>query len=77
MTRVIHQRNYGVYVHDERGCPHHNPHAHIKHRGRRIASVHLVTLALFDVAETVPASLLDEIRDEQERILAKWGELNP
>jgi hypothetical protein len=76
MTRVIHLRNYGVFVHDERGCPHHNPHAHVKDRGRRIASVHLVTLTVFNEVEAVPGDLLEEIHEQQDRLRAEWERLN-
>jgi hypothetical protein len=77
MVRVLHLRNYGVYVADERGERHHSPHAHVKERGRRIASVHLVTLETLIEIDTVPNDLMDLIRDNQELLLAEWEALNP
>lgn len=76
MTRVIHYRNFGVFVNDERGEGHHSPHAHIKDRGRRIASIHLVTLTLLKQVEPVPQALLDLIRERQAELLAEWERLN-
>ena len=77
MVRVIHFRNYGVYVICERGVQHHRPHAHIKaRRGRRVASIYLETLTLFNQVESVPRDLLDTITENQELLLSRWEELN-
>lgn len=77
MTRVIRYRNYGVFVNDERGEGHHSPHAHIKDRGRRIASIHLVTLTpLLKEVEPVPDALLELIREHQDALIAEWKRLN-
>ena len=76
MVRVFPFRNYGVYVLDERGSPHHLPHAHVKHRGRRVASVFLVSLEVFNQVERLPPDLLEMIEAEQSALLAKWTELN-
>lgn len=77
MTRVLWIRNFGVYVFDERGSPHHLPHAHIKGRGgHRIASVFLLTLELFNVVDQPSKEVLDELEAEQEVLLAAWEELN-
>lgn len=77
MTRVLHLPNYGVYVGDERGERHHSPHAHVKHRGRRIASIHIVSLEVFKQVAPIPADVMDLIRDNQERLIAEWERLNP
>jgi len=76
MTRAFQFRNYAVYVLDERGQPHHRPHGHVKHRGRRVASVFLETLTIFDESESLPRDLLAKIGDEQEALLGLWTELN-
>lgn len=76
MTRVLHLGNYGVYVGDERGERHHSPHAHIKHRARRIASIHLVSLEMLKQIAPVPVELMQLISDNQERLLAEWERLN-
>jgi hypothetical protein len=76
MVRVLYERNCGVYVNDERGAPHHRPHAHILHRGTRVGSVYLETLEYFLVIEPIPRSLQDAIADRQEELLARWEELN-
>jgi hypothetical protein len=76
MARAIRFGNCGVYVYDERGAPHHRPHAHIKHRGRRIASIFLETLVVFDQVEPVPGELLEEIRAQHEVLIDLWLELN-
>lgn len=76
MTRIIHFRNYGVFVGDEKGAPHHSPHAHIKDRGRRIASIHLVSLAVIAQIAPVPAELMQLIRDKQDELIAEWERLN-
>ncbi len=76
MVRVIQYRNYGVYVNDERGGQHHLPHAHIKHRGIRIASVYLTTLTFYWVVEPVPPDLEDLIAERQDELQDRWKELN-
>jgi hypothetical protein len=76
MSRIFCLRNYGVYVLDERGSPHHLPHAHVKKRGRRVASVFLLTLEVFHEVEPLPADLVAMIESEQAALLAKWVELN-
>jgi hypothetical protein len=76
MGREIRIRNYGVYVGREVGAQHHRPHAHIKDRGRRIASIFLETLTVYHEVERVPRDLLDAIRDQQERLLEVWEALN-
>lgn len=76
MARVLRFRNYGVYVLDERGSPHHLPHAHIRLRGQHVASVFLITLELFNVADDVDGDLVVELEDHQDELLAAWEELN-
>lgn len=76
MVRVLHERNYGVYVNDERGGQHHRPHAHILHRRTRVGSLFLETLEYFLVIEPIPASLRQSIVERQEELLARWEELN-
>ena len=76
MTRVLHFRNYGVYVADERGERHHMPHAHIKHRGQRIASIHLVSLEMLAQVESVPSELMALIHERQDDLIAEWERLN-
>ena len=71
MVRVLRIRDvYAVYVWPEHGVGHHRPHAHIKHRRRRIASI------FFDVVETPPADVLEAIENHQEMFLERWEELN-
>lgn len=77
MSRVIRFGNYGVYVCDERGVQHHWPHAHIKHRGVRIASVYLISLAVYDDVERVPKQLAELINKHHLDLLAEWERLNP
>ncbi|HUC25264.1 MAG TPA: hypothetical protein VMA73_21360 [Streptosporangiaceae bacterium] len=69
-------RNFAVYVLDERGQPHHLPHAHIKHRGRRVASIFLLSLEVYDNHEPLPRDLISEIHVRQEGLLTLWRELN-
>ena len=76
MTRVFQYRNYGVYVLEERGSPHHLPHAHVKHRGQRVASVFLLSLEVFNQVGRLPPDLIDEIKAKQSALLDKWGEHN-
>ena len=76
MVRIFSFRNYGVYVFDERGSPHHLPHAHVKHRGQRVASVFLASLEVFNEVERLPSEVLKEIKAQQAALLAKWMELN-
>jgi len=76
MPRVLHYRNYGVFVHDEHGAPHHRAHAHVKFRATRVASVYLETLEPFDELEPVPAALWDLIRSAQDELLDEWERLN-
>lgn len=65
-----------MYVYDETGSSHHLPHAHVHARGRQVACVFLLTLEVFHAVEEVPRELLAMIGAEQERLLAKWVELN-
>jgi hypothetical protein len=76
MVRVLHLRNYGVYVADERGERHHSPHAHVKERGRRIASLHLMTLVALNQIAPIPSDVMDLIRENQDALLERWEELN-
>lgn len=77
MVRVLRLRGvYGVYVWSERGVGHHRPHAHIKLRGARIASVFLDTLRFYDVVEMPPQEVVAAIEDAQEPLLDRWEELN-
>jgi hypothetical protein len=76
MTRVLEYRNFGVYVGDERGERHHSPHAHVKDRGRRIASIHIVSLEVFTQIEAVPGELMELIRENQDGLIAEWERLN-
>ena len=76
MPRVFSYRNYGVYVLDERGSPHHLPHAHVKHRGRRVASVFLVSLEVINAIERLPPDLVKMIASQQSALLEAWKELN-
>jgi hypothetical protein len=76
MARVFRFRNYGVYVFDERSSPHHLPHAHIRRRGQRVASLFLLSLELFDVVDQISADLVAELSNQQQQLLAAWEELN-
>ena len=76
MTRVLHLGNYGVYVGDERGERHHSAHAHIKERGHRIASIHLVSLEMLKQIEPVPENVMHLIRENQDLLIAEWERLN-
>jgi hypothetical protein len=76
MARAFQIGNYGVYVLPERGQPHHQPHAHIKHRGQRIASVYLWTLTVQEESEAVPRELMARIRAEHQKLLDLWARLN-
>lgn len=76
MARAFRFRNYAVQVNDERG-KHHRAHAHIVHRGARIASIYLETLEFaFGPLESIPKALLARISEEQERLLEMWEDLN-
>jgi hypothetical protein len=76
MVRVLHLSNYGVYVGDERGQRHHSPHAHVKHRRRQIASIHILSLEILGQSAPVPAQVMELIRDNQEALIAEWERLN-
>ncbi len=76
MGRVLRIRNFGVYVGDERGERHHGMHAHVQDRGRRIASVHLVTLEPLAASEPIPRDVMEMMREKHEQLLAAWEELN-
>ena len=68
--------NFAVYVYDERGQPHHLPHAHIKQGGRRVASVFLLSLVVYHDREPLPGDLIEAIHVRQEDLLRLWQELN-
>lgn len=77
MTRAFRHRNYGVYIGHERGERHHLPHAHIKERGTLICTVNLLTLEALQKNKEIPAGLREKLREEQDRMLQIWEELNP
>lgn len=68
--------NLRVYVYDERGQPHHLPHAHIKQGGRRVASIFLLSLEVYDNRDPLPRSLIKAIHENQNDLLNLWKELN-
>jgi hypothetical protein len=68
--------NIAVYVYDERGQPHHLPHAHIKQGGRLVASVFLLSLEVYHSRGPLPRDLIEEIRVRQGDLLRLWQELN-
>jgi hypothetical protein len=76
MVRVLHLPNYGVYVGDERGERHHSPHAHVKNRGHRIATIHLITLEVINEIAPIPAELMQLIQDNHDTLIAAWERLN-
>jgi hypothetical protein len=76
MARILSHGNYGVFVLPERGQRHHLPHAHIKNRDQRVASIFLVTLEVFGQIERLPSDLMMHINDNQEQLLAAWEGLN-
>lgn len=76
MPRVLKFGNYGVYVLREVGERHHLPHAHIKNRGRRVASVFLLTLEVYNDVEQLPAGVIELVQGAQEQLLAAWEALN-
>jgi hypothetical protein len=76
MTRVLQIRNFGVYVADERGAQHHSPHCHVKHRGRRIASIHIVSLEMFVEIDPVPDDVMALIVENQDALIVEWERLN-
>jgi hypothetical protein len=69
-------RNYAVYVLCERGAQHHRPHAHIQLGNRRVATVFLETLDIYDGSQRLPKELIDQLREEQESLINMWIELN-
>jgi hypothetical protein len=76
MPRAFRFGNYAVYIYDERGAAHHRPHAHIKFRSQRVASVFLETLEVFLALESLPADLIEQLRTHQDSMLDLWTELN-
>jgi len=76
MPRILTYGNYGVFVIDERGQRHHSPHAHIKYRGTRVASVFLLTLEVFHAVERLPPGLLEHLAEHQGELIAAWEEEN-
>jgi hypothetical protein len=76
MPRIFSQGAFSVYVYNERGAPHHSPHAHIKERGRQVCSIHLVTLEPLQPHKQVPRGLLSALEAHQEEMLEEWERLN-
>jgi hypothetical protein len=76
MARILTYGNYGVFVIDERGQPHHLPHAHIKLRRTRVASVFVYTLEFFNAVERLPSGLVEHITEHQDDLIAAWEEEN-
>jgi hypothetical protein len=77
MTRVFKYKNFGVYIGDARGEPHHLPHAHIKERGRPVCSVSLYSLEPLQRGKRLPPGMLEELKSHQEEMLEEWERLNP
>jgi hypothetical protein len=76
MPRVLRFRNFAVYVADARDEQHHSPHCHVKERGRRIASIHIISLVTLKQIAPIPGELMDLIRESQDALLAEWERLN-
>lgn len=76
MPLAFRMGNFGVYVFDERGQPHHFAHAHIKQGKRRVASIFLVTLVVYHDRQPLPRALLEAIRERQGDLMTLWRELN-
>lgn len=76
MTKKLQYGEFGVYVYRERGGKHHRPHAHIKFKGKKVASIYLLTLTPFHQVERVPLGLLDEIEAHQDELLRAWEDMN-
>lgn len=76
MVRVHSHSNWGVYVPREVGERHKGPHAHLKLRGSRIATVQLMTLKWQLGTEKVPKDLVEWVEAHQEQLLAQWEEFN-
>jgi hypothetical protein len=76
MTRIFGKGNFSVYVYDERGVPHHSPHAHIKERGRQVCTIHLRTLEPLQPHRQVPRGLEGELEAHQDAMLEEWERLN-
>lgn len=76
MVRGLVAGSFALYVYDERGAPHHLPHAHIKQGRRRVASIYLLTLEVYDNRDALPKAVLDAIRLDQQRLIELWEELN-
>lgn len=76
MARAFRIGNFAVYVLDERGGQHHRAHAHVKHRGQRVASVFLETLTFYNCHDQLPRELTNMITAEQDALLRLWAELN-
>jgi hypothetical protein len=76
MPRVLQFGNYGVFVYDERGSRHHLPHAHVKLRRHRVASVYLLSGVFYYVVADLPGELVEMIHAELGAMLETWTELN-
>ena len=76
MTRVFRHRNYGVYIGDERGEPHHLPHAHVKERRDIVWTINLYTLEPMHASKKMPKALVERLREEQETMIGIWERLN-
>jgi hypothetical protein len=48
----------------------------VKHRGRRIASIHIVSLETFFGIEPVPDDVMALIVENQRALIAEWERLN-
>jgi hypothetical protein len=75
VVRVVQRGRFSVYVYDERGERHHEPHCHVRWSDGE-ATVGLRTLNVLAGA-ALPALARRLVEDHEAEINAAWDRLNP
>ena len=74
MVRVFTAGPYTVYIYQETGGHHHDPHCHVYWADGR-AAVNILTLQVL-AGDALPRQLRDLLRGNRGRLQAAWNQLN-
>lgn len=74
MVRVIRFRNVSVFILDERGGRHHEPHCHVKWSGK-ICSIRLRDLEVL-AGDPLPRDLRELLDGHKDELWSMWRMMN-
>jgi malate/lactate dehydrogenase len=74
MVRVVDDGRFSVYVYDEYGVPHHQPHCQVRWAS---GDAQVALPSLMVIAGALPSAAHRLLEENQDKICGKWDELNP